>query len=70
MKIDQNTLFQWAADHKDEQLELLNVGGTFELSDDIELTVELINKGEQLHFQGGVQLAVGIEAEFEVELES
>ena len=54
----------------DEQLELLNVGGTFELSDDIELTVELINKGEQLHFQGGVQLAVGIEAEFEVELES
>ena len=54
----------------DEQLELLNVGGTFELSDDIELTVELINKGEQLHFAGGVQLAVGIEAEFEVELES
>lgn len=54
----------------DDQIELLNVGGTFELTDDVEFTVELINKGEQLHFEGGVQLAIGIEAEFEVELES
>ena len=55
----------------DEQIALLNIGGSFELSDDIELTVELINKGEQLHFKenGGIQLAIGIEAEFEVEVE-
>lgn len=52
------------------QLELLNLGGSFELTDDIELTVELITKGEQLHYEGGVQLAIGVEAEFEVELES
>ncbi|MBR3966397.1 MAG: InlB B-repeat-containing protein [Clostridia bacterium] len=53
----------------DEELELLNLGTSFELSDDIKLTVELITKGDQLHFKGGVQLAIGIEAEFEVELE-
>ncbi len=53
----------------DEQIQLLNIGGSFELSDDIKLTVELITKGDQLHFDGGVQLAVGVEAEFEVEVE-
>lgn len=53
----------------DEQIALLNLGGSFELSDDIKLKVELINKGEQLHFDGGVQLAIGVEAEFEVEVE-
>lgn len=53
----------------DEQIALLNIGGSFELSDDIELKVELINKGEQLHFDGGVQLAIGVEADFEVEVE-
>ena len=36
----------------------------------MELTVELITEGEQLHYAGGTQLAIGIEAEFEVELES
>lgn len=53
----------------DEQIALLNLGGSFELTDEIELKVELINKGEQLHFDGGVQLAIGVEAEFEVEVE-
>lgn len=53
----------------DEQIALLNLGGSFELSDDIKLKVELINKGEQLHFDGGVQLAISVEAEFEVEVE-
>ncbi len=52
-----------------EELQLLNLGTSFELSDDIKLTVELITKGDQLHFKGGVQLAIGIDAGFEVELE-
>ena len=53
-----------------EQLELLNLGGTFEMGEDIKLTVELINSGDQLHFKdsGSVQLAIGVEAEFEVEI--
>ena len=55
----------------EEEIELLNLGATFELSDDIELTVELITSGDQLHFEdkGSVQLAVGIDAQFEVEVE-
>ncbi len=52
-----------------EQLELLNLGGSFELTDDIKLTVELIKSGDQLHYKGGLQMAIGIEAEFEVEVE-
>lgn len=51
----------------DEEIELLNLGGSFELSDDIQLTVELITSGDQLHFSDGVQLAIGIDATFEVE---
>ncbi len=53
----------------DEQIALLNLGGSFELSDDIKLKAELIKKGDQLHFKGGVQLAISIDAEFEVEVE-
>lgn len=53
----------------DEEIELLNLGSSFELSDDIKLKVELITEGDQLHFGGGVQLAVQVEAEFEVEVE-
>ncbi|NLY96176.1 MAG: hypothetical protein GX082_01880 [Clostridiaceae bacterium] len=52
-----------------EEIELLNIGKSFELSDDVELTVELITKGDRLHFKDGVQLAVGIDAEFETETE-
>lgn len=45
-----------------------NVGTKFELSDDVTLKVELITSGDQLHFQNeGVQLAIGVEAEFEVD---
>ena len=53
----------------DDEIELLNLGGSFELSDEIKLKVELITKGDQLHFGSGVQLAVQVEAEFEVEVE-
>ena len=55
----------------DEDITLMNLGASFELSDDIELTVELITSGDQLHFQdkGSVQLAIGINATFEVEVE-
>ena len=55
----------------DEEIALLNLGASFELSDDITLTVEVITSGDQLHFEdeGSVQLAVGIDAQFEVEVE-
>ena len=55
----------------DEDIALLNLGASFELSDDIELTVEIITSGDQLHFQdkGSIQLAVGVDATFEVEAE-
>lgn len=53
----------------DEEIQLLNLGKSFELSDKIKLKVELITNGDQLHFGGGVQLAVKVEAKFEVEVE-
>lgn len=52
-----------------DELQLLNLGGSFELSDEIELKIELITKGDQLHFGDGVQLAIGVDAGFEVEVE-
>lgn len=52
----------------DEDIQLLNLGAEFELSDDIKLKVELITKGDQLHFGDGVQLAVGVDANFEAEV--
>lgn len=52
-----------------KQIKSLNLGKSFELTDDVKLTVELINKGSQLHFNNGIQLAVGVEAEFEVEVD-
>lgn len=51
------------------QLRKMNVGKSLELSDDIKLTVEVINKGSQLHFNNGIQLAVGVEAEFEADVD-
>lgn len=55
----------------DEQIQLLNLGKSFELKDGVTLTAEIITAGDQLHFhdKGSVQLAVGIDAQFEVELE-
>lgn len=53
----------------DEEIQLLNFGASFELKDGVKLSVELITSGDELHFNKGVQLAVGIEAEFEVEAE-
>ncbi len=50
---------------------LRNIGTSFELKDGVTLTVELITSGDQMHFtdRGAVQLAVGIDAQFEVEVE-
>ena len=53
----------------DEDIQLMNIGSSFELTDDVELTVELITSGSQLHFNEGVQLAIGVDASFEVEAE-
>jgi len=53
----------------EEEIELLNLGKSFELSDDVQLTVELITRGDQLHYKNGVQLAIGINATFEVDKE-
>lgn len=50
-----------------EAVRRFNIGGSFELSDDIKLKVELITKGDQLHYGDGVQLAVKIDAGFEAE---
>ena len=50
----------------DEQIRLMNIGGSFELVDDIKLSVKLITKGEQLHYGGGTQLAIGVSAKFAV----
>ena len=52
-----------------DELQLMNLGGSFELTDDIKLTVELITKGDQLRYKNGTRIAVGVEAEFEIELE-
>jgi len=53
----------------EDQIKLLNIGGSFELSDDIELKVELITSGDQLHYENGVQLAIQVKAEFSVDVE-
>ena len=50
----------------DEEIALMNIGQSFELADDILLTVEIINEGDQLHFDDGLQLAIGVDATFEV----
>jgi len=52
-----------------EEIQLMNLGASFELTDDIDVSVNLIREGDQLHYAKGTQIAVGIEAEFEVELE-
>ncbi len=51
------------------EVQSLNLGASFELSDDVTLSVEFITSGDELHFDEGVQLAVGLEAKFEVEAE-
>lgn len=52
----------------DEEISLLNLGTSFELSDDVKLQLELVTKGDQLHFGDSVQLAVKVDATFEVEV--
>ena len=53
----------------EDEIALLNLGASFELTDDIGITVELVTSGDQLHYDNGVQLAIGIDATFEVEIE-
>ncbi len=53
----------------DAEIRSLNLGASFELTEGVTLSVELITDGDELHFRDGVQLAVGIEAKFEVEAE-
>jgi uncharacterized repeat protein (TIGR02543 family) len=53
----------------EDEIALLNLGASFELTDDVKLTAEIITRGDQLHFGDGVQLAIGIDATFEVETE-
>ena len=55
----------------DGEIELLNLGKSFELKDGVELKVEIVTSGDQLHYQdkGSVQLGIGIDANFEVEVE-
>lgn len=52
----------------DEQIKLLNLGGSFELGD-IQLKVELVTRGDQLHYKNGVQLAIQVKAEFKIDVE-
>jgi len=69
---DEITLQEFlATDENGNEIELMNLGGKWELTDDVELSVELIREGDQLHFtdKGTVQLAIGVDAEFEVDLE-
>ena len=55
----------------EDEIALLNLGKSFELKDGVKLTVEVITKGDQLHFKdkGSVALAIGLDAEYEVEVE-
>lgn len=48
-------------------LSTLNLSTKFEPAEDLEVGVELITKGEQLHYNGGVQLAVTVNGDFEAE---
>lgn len=53
----------------DDEIALLDIGKSFELSDEVGITVELITRGDRLRYKGGVQLAIGLDASFEVETE-
>lgn len=53
----------------EDDIRLQNLGKGFELSDDIQLTVELITRGDQLHFDSGIQMAIKVDATFEVDVE-
>jgi len=49
-----------------EELELMGIGKNIELSDDVDVTVELSSSSE--YFNSGIRLAVGIGAEFSVDV--
>lgn len=52
-----------------KQLRKISAGKSFELSDKVKVNVGIITKGKQLHYTNGIQLNVGIEAEFEAEVD-
>ena len=52
-----------------KQLRKINAAKSFELSDKVKVDVGIITKGKQLHYNNGIQLNVGIEAEFEAEVD-
>lgn len=52
-----------------KQLRKISAGKSFELSDKVKVNVGIITKGKQLHYNNGIQLNVGIEAEFEAEVD-
>lgn len=51
----------------DDEISKLNLGKKLKLADDVDLTLEFVTKGEQLHYNKGIQVAVGVNAEFETE---
>lgn len=53
----------------EDDIRLQNLGKGFELSDDVKLTVELITRGDQLHFDKGIQMAIKVDATFEIDVE-
>ncbi len=50
----------------EETLSLLGIGGSLQLSDDVEITVELDSSSK--YFTDGIRLALGIKAEFSVDV--
>ena len=53
----------------DDEIEMLNLGASFELKDGVTTSVELITDGDELHYNDGMQLAVSLAADLEVEAE-
>ena len=53
----------------DDEIEMLNLGASFELKDGVTTSVELLTSGDELHYDGGLQLAVSLAADLEVEAE-
>lgn len=50
-------------------LAALNLSKKFEPAEGLDISVELIKNGEQLHYNGGVQLAVTVNGDFQAEAE-
>lgn len=51
----------------DKEVQALNLSKKFQIKDGVDLTVELIRSGKQLHFGQGVQLRIGVNAQLELD---